>query len=55
VVLEWALDRFHWQLGTSSRSVPPTLLLSLSCVCRDLHTSSTGHLAALALASRAQI
>ena len=29
------------------RSVPPALLLSLSRVCRDLHTSATGQLAAL--------
>jgi len=30
---------------TSGRSVPPALLLLLSRVCRDLHTSTTGHLA----------
>jgi hypothetical protein len=32
---------------SSGRSVPPALLLSLSRVCRDLHTSATGQLAAL--------
>lgn len=31
---------------TKGRSVPPALLLLLSRVCRDLHTSTTGHLVA---------